>query len=163
MGPHHFSGAPQLGRSQGCRLMELDEWTVTRTEQVDPPLPPPRPPLTKITHECERTDTHSQMQTCTRTAAHTHHPQRRVCTAARWNMAKRRPIILQTDDSGCGRPDHFSCRGSKPCCCRLLTTGLLLQPSVYGTVHFKETLTTSAICGRMREQDYQNVSPLLPS
>lgn len=28
--------------------------------------------------------------------------QRRLCTAARWNMAKRRPIILQTDDSGVG-------------------------------------------------------------
>lgn len=115
MGLHYFHEVPQLGRSQGCHLIELDEWTATWTKQVDPPLSPPGPLLT-------------QTHTCTRTDAHTLHPQRRVCTAARWNMAKRRPIILQTDDSGCGRPAHFSCRRSKPCCCRLLTTGLFSSP-----------------------------------
>lgn len=58
MGPHYFHGAPQLGRSRGCRLIELDEWTVTWTEQVDPPLPPPRPLLT-ATHTCTWTHRHA--------------------------------------------------------------------------------------------------------
>lgn len=53
MGLHYFHGAPQLGRSQGCCLMELDEWTVTWTKQVEPPQPPPRPLLTQThTHTC---------------------------------------------------------------------------------------------------------------
>lgn len=58
MGLHYFHGAPQLARSQGCRLMELDEWTVTWTEQVDPPLPPPRPLLTQ-TRTCLWTHRHT--------------------------------------------------------------------------------------------------------
>ncbi len=58
MGPHYFHGAPQLGRSRGCRLIELDEWTVTWTEQVDPPLPPSRPLLTP-THTCTWTHRHT--------------------------------------------------------------------------------------------------------
>lgn len=43
MGMHYFQGAPQLRRSRCCCcLIELDEWTVTWTKQVDPSPPPPK-------------------------------------------------------------------------------------------------------------------------
>lgn len=83
--------------------------------------------------------------------AHTHYPQRRVCTAARWNMAKKRPITLQTDDLGCGRLDNVSCPDLKPCCCRLLTTGSLLSSPrflVLCTLKGRLTTTPFKCCGK---------------
>lgn len=75
------------------------------------------------------------------------HSQRRLCTAARWNMAKRRPIILQTDDSGCGRPAHFSCRSFKPRCCRPLTTALFFQSfCLWNQVQLGPDILAAAAC-----------------
>lgn len=68
MGLHYFHGAPQLGHSQGCRLIELDEWTVTWTEQVDPTLPPPRPPADSNSHM------HAKAQAHTHKCRHAHGP-----------------------------------------------------------------------------------------
>lgn len=59
MGMHYFHGALQLGCSQGCRLIELDEWTMAWTEKLEPPLPMPRSPLSHTHvnrhHKCEHT------------------------------------------------------------------------------------------------------------
>lgn len=133
MGMHCFHGVPQLGHSQRCCLIELDEWTVTWIKQVDLPLPPSRPLLAQTLIYNHRH---------TWTSAHTHHPQRRVCTAARWNMAKKRPIILQTNDSSCGRPHHFSAAVWNHAVVggwQLVSSSVAL-PFVYGTGHFKKTL-----------------------
>lgn len=86
MGRHYFHGAPQLGRSQGCRLMELDGWTVTRTTQVDPPQPPARPPLPETqTHA----HTHINAKTCTK-PTHKHIISKGECVQLQGEMWQRR-------------------------------------------------------------------------
>lgn len=141
MGLHYFYGAPQLGRSQGCRLIELDEWTVTWIKQVDPPLPPPRPLLTQThMHVNAKTQTHknADMHTdqCTYTSSwkgsvyrckvkhgkeETNYPLDRwlgMWEAWSFFLPRFETLLLSAADNW-----------SPP-----------LQPSVYGTVHFKGTL-----------------------
>lgn len=140
MGLHYFHGAPQLGCSRGCRLIELDEWTVTWPEQVDPPLPPPRPLLTPNSHMHANAQAHTNadMHTdrCTYTSSSTesvysckvkhgkeetnYPPDRWLGMWEAWSffLPRFETLLLSAADSQSPPP----------------------QPCVYGTVHLKRNI-----------------------
>ena len=122
-------------------------WMVCSVDQAGGPMKPPSTNAHTHTHTTHTNSIHTS-QICTHTQPlrqHTHHPLWRLHTAARWKMAKRIPIILQTDDLGCGRPDHFSSWGLEPCCCQMLTVDSSCSfPSPHPTC-FKGTFTVHSL------------------
>lgn len=138
MGMHYFHGALQLGCSQGCRLIELDEWTMAWTEQVEPPLPLPRSPLSH-THVNRQSEMRTHMDQYTYTSSSkesvysckvkhgkeetNYPPDRWLWMWEAWSffLPRFENLLLSAADNW-----------SPP-----------LQPSGYGTVHFKEALTTT--------------------
>lgn len=144
MGMHYFHGAPQLSRSQGCRLIELDEWTVTWTKQVDPPLPPPRPPADSNSH------LHVNAHIHTHKCGHAHRPML-IHIILKGESVQLQGETWQSRDQLSSRQmtrmweawSFFLPRFETLLLSAADNSSPPLQPSVYGTVHFKGTLITT--------------------
>lgn len=123
MGTHYFHEAPQLSHSQGCRLIELDEWTVIRTKQEDPTTTQTKTPA----------DSNSQMpvntQICTLShtgwCTYTPSSKESVYSCKVKHGKKRVQLSSRQMTWDVGGLIIFPVEGLKPCCCRLLTTSLL--------------------------------------
>ena len=132
MGMHYFHGAPQIGPSQGSRLIELDEWTVTWTKQVDPPLPHPDTCWLKLTHTHSYGHTHRPM--------HIHLILKGECVQLQGETWQRRDQLssrqMTVDVGGLIISPALVWTPAAVCCWQL-------QPSVYAAVCFRETLTST--------------------
>lgn len=133
-----LSWSPTASNSQGCCLIELDEWTVTRTKQVDPPLRLPRPLLTQ-THTQRHKLTNAERHTdhCSSTSSSKESVQLQGETWQRRDQLSSRQITRMWEAWS-----FFRQRFENQLLSATDNWTPPIQPSVYGTVHFKGTLIT---------------------